>query len=124
MIIFYSNFRIGCLLVNEKPKAMSVFRDKVAQLQSSLDSSTKSVAAKESCYPTLMIAGIAAPFLVLVLLFFLQPSFVQRKEGKKYVRDGKKTFFWSVALTLILWLGFYLYSYCTGYNAAGMVCAK
>ena len=103
---------------------MSAFRDKVAQLQASLDASTKSVSSKENCYPTLMIAGIAAPFLVLVLLFFLQPSFVQRKEGKKYVRDGKKTFFWSIALTLILWVLFYLCSYCTGYNAAGMVCAK
>lgn len=102
----------------------NTFRDKVAQLQASLDASTKSVSSKEKCLPTLMIVGVAAPFLILVILFFLQPSFVQRKEGKKFVRDGKKTFFWTIALTLVLWVGLYLYSYCVGYSAASMVCAK
>jgi hypothetical protein len=99
------------------------FEDKVNELQAQLDQGSKKIKAADSCYPTLMIAGIAAPFLLLIILFFLQPSFVQVKEGDKYVRSGRKVFYWSVALTLLIWLGMYLYTYCMGYDAS-MICAK
>lgn len=101
----------------------SNFKDKVEELQRKLDSATKSVKESESCFPMLMIVGIVTPFILLLLLFFLQPSFVQKKESNKYVRDGKKIFYWSLGLTIIVWLGLYLYSYCIGYNNT-MLCAK
>jgi Trk-type K+ transport system membrane component len=100
------------------------FKDKVAELQKKIDDAGKGVAAKESCFPTLMVVGIAIPFVILLLLFFLQPSFVQKKEGNKYVRDGKRIFYWTLAVTLIGWLGLYLYSYCMGFSGMSMVCAK
>lgn len=100
------------------------FKEKVDQLQKSIDDSAKKVSAKEWCFPTLMVAGIATPFLLLIILFFLQPSFVQRHDGEKYVRDGRKIFYWTIAMTLILWLGMYLYTYCVGANLAGMLCSR
>lgn len=100
------------------------FAEKVAELQAATDSSSRKLALKEWCFPTLMIAGIVAPFVILILLYFLQPSFVQKQDGDKYVRDGRKIFYWSMAMTLILWLGFYLYSYCMGFNAANMLCSR
>lgn len=103
---------------------MSSFKDKVASLEQATAESAKKISSKEWCFPTLMIAGIAAPFLLLILLFFLQPSFVQRQEGDKYVRDGRKVFYWSIAMTLILWLGMYLYTYCSGAQLASMMCAR
>lgn len=107
----------------------SSFKDKVAQLERETQESSRKMSSKESCFPTLMIVGIAAPFLLLILLFFLQPSFVQRQENDgagnvKYVRDGRKVFYWSLALTLLLWLGLYLYTYCSGYSAVSMLCSK
>jgi hypothetical protein len=102
----------------------NTFRTRVAELQQKLDEATKTVASKESCFPTLMVVGIAVPFVMLILLFFLQPSFVQKKEGNKHVRDGKKIFYWTVATTLILWLGLYLYTWCMGYTNASMVCTR
>ena len=103
---------------------MASFKDKVAQLEQATAESARKVSSKEWCFPTLMIAGITAPFLLLILLFFLQPSFVQRKEGDKYVRDGRKVFYWSIAMTLILWLGMYLYTYCGSFQAVSMLCSK
>lgn len=100
------------------------FSEKVSELEQATADSARKVSSKEWCFPTLMIAGIAAPFLLLILLFFLQPSFVQRQEGDKYVRDGRKIFYWTVAITVILWLGMYLYSYCNGFDAAAMLCAR
>lgn len=103
---------------------MSTFQEKIERLQASLDEKTKSVSAKEKCFPTLLVTGIAVPFLLFIILFFLKPSFVQKQEGNKYVRDHRKIFFYSMALTLLVWLGMYLYSYCIGYSNAGMVCTR
>jgi hypothetical protein len=100
------------------------FKEKVEQLEKATAENSKKVSSKDWCFPTLMVAGIAAPFLLLILLFFLQPSFVQRKEGDKYVRDGRKVFYWTIAMTLILWLGMYLYTFCSGFQYSSMLCAK
>lgn len=99
------------------------FEDRIVELEKQLESGGKKMKAADSCYPTLMIAGVIAPFLIMIILFFLQPSFVQRKEGEKYVRDGRRVFYWAVALTLLVWMGMYLYSYCTGYDAS-LICSR
>lgn len=100
------------------------FAQKVAELQKSLEEGAQKTGKIEKCFPTLMVVGIAIPFLMLILLFFLQPSFVQRQEGDKMVRDGRRIFYWTVAMTLIAWFGMYMYTYCTGYNATSMLCSK
>ena len=69
------------------------------------------------------IAAAVAPVLIFLVLFFLSPSFVQRKEGNKYVRDLGKVFMWVVILTLVVWGGMYLFSYCAGYEGSA-VCAR
>jgi hypothetical protein len=102
----------------------SSFKERVEGLEKKLQEATQGVSKQDSCFPTLMVIGIAIPFVLLLLLFFLQPSFVQKKEGTKYVRDGKKVFYWSLGITLVMWVGLYLYSYCLGFNNAAMVCAK
>jgi hypothetical protein len=100
------------------------FKERVAGLEKKLQEATKNVSSQEGCFPTTMVIGIAIPFVLLLLLFFLQPSFVQKKEGAKYVRDGKRIFYWTIGITLVMWIGLYLYSYCLGFNNASMVCAK
>lgn len=99
-------------------------KEKISQLEEKLKSVNKDVKSKDSCFPTLMVVGVAIPFVLLLLLFFLQPSFVQKKEGNAYIRDGKKIFYWTLAISLISWVCLYLYSYCIGYNNASMVCAR
>lgn len=100
------------------------FADKVSELQSRIEDETKKVAGAERCFPTMLVAGIVTPFLILLVLFFLQPSFVQRKEGEKYVRDGRRIFYWTIGVTLVFWLAMYLYTYCNGFSSISMLCSK
>lgn len=105
-------------------KKSSTFAEKVAELQEQISSVSEKATGKEKCVPTMLIAGIVAPILVWILLYFLQPSFVQKKEGTKYVRDSTKVFYWTVLITVIIWVAMYLFSYCQGYQSAAMLCSR
>lgn len=100
------------------------YAQKVSDLQSHVSAASAKVADKEKCFPTMLIAGIVAPILVTVLLYFLQPSFVQKKEGTKYVRNGPKVFYWTVLITVVIWIAMYLFTYCSGYSGAAMLCSR
>jgi hypothetical protein len=103
---------------------MEKLKEKTSQLETLLQESGAKIVAKERCMPTMMIAGMIVPLAVLLVLFFLQPSFVQKKEGKKSIRDGKKIFFYTVGITIMAWLAMYLYTWCRGYSTASMVCSR
>jgi hypothetical protein len=103
----------------------TTFAQKVQDLEAAVANASSKVAITErSCVPTLMIVGLVAPLLLFLIFFFLQPSFVQRKEGSTSKRDGKKVFFWTLGLTLVLWLGMYIFSWCKGYANTAMLCAR
>lgn len=102
----------------------AAFKERVAGLQKEITAVAGKAAGKEKCIPTMLIAGIVAPILVWVLLFFLQPSFVQKKEGVKYVRDNTKVFYWTVLVTVVIWIAMYLFTYCQGYEGAAMLCSR
>lgn len=106
------------------PTKSSEFSQKVSNLQRQISAASEKAAGKEKCIPTMLIAGIVAPILVWVLLYFLQPSFVQKKEGTKYVRDNTKVFYWTVLVTVVIWVAMYLFTYCQGYDSAAMLCSR
>lgn len=91
------------------------FEDQLKSLQ-------QSIANKERCVPTLAIVGLIAPLIVFLALYFLQPSFVQSKDGDEYVRSTSKVFYWTLGLTVLLWISLYLFSWCGGYNKLSQVC--
>jgi uncharacterized membrane protein len=98
------------------------FQKKIDELQSHL-SSTSKMAGKEKCLPTLLIIGAVAPLVVFLTLYFLQPSFVQKKEGTKYTRSGPKVFYWTLGVTLAMWVCLYLFSFCSNKDIA-MLCSR
>jgi hypothetical protein len=100
------------------------FKRRVNELQSHISAASDKASKKEKCLPTMLIAGVAAPFFVALVLYFLQPSFVQTKEGTKYVRSSTKVFYYTVAVTVVLWIVMYLFTYCAGWNSAAMLCAS
>lgn len=102
----------------------SPFARRVRELESHLASATEKVAPGAKCVPTMLIAGLVAPLLIFLVLFFLQPSFVQRKEGTKYARDGKKVFYWTLGLTLAIWFAMYVFTWCKGYDRTAMLCSR
>jgi hypothetical protein len=99
------------------------FNNLVRELDAELKKCDARINAKQSCIPMLLVGAIVAPFIIWGILF-IQPWFLRKKEGDKKVRDGKKIFYYTIALTVVVWLAMFLFSYCKGYNPCSMFCAK
>lgn len=97
------------------PSKVATFREKVA----SLEQQVKKFEG-EKCIPTMAIAAAVIPLLIFLVLFFLQPGFVQRTEGNKSVRSVQKVFIYTLVISLIAWALMYCYSFFTG----SAVCAR
>ena len=100
------------------------YRDKVARLKRELDLLEQSSGdAPEKCIPTMYIAAGIAPVLVFLILWFLSPGFVQKKEGEKYSRSTSKVFMWTLLSTAMLWIGMYVFTYCDSFVNTS-ICAR
>lgn len=102
---------------------MSLDRN-IQELSRSLTKHRKTIAQKERCLPTMLIAGIIAPIIIWLVLYFIQPRFVQTKEGNKYTRSNTKVFYWAALITVLVWVGMYLWTWCQGYANISMLCSK
>jgi len=98
----------------------SPFKEKIEKLQAATEEGQRKLDAKVRSIPTNVIIGVIVPFVVLLILVLVQPSFVQKKEGDKHVRDGKKIFYWTIGITLVAWAGLYLWSNYKGYKPASI----
>lgn len=97
-------------------ESQSPFKEKIERLQAATEEGERKLTSKERSLPTIVIVGAVIPFVLLLVLFLVQPSIVQKKEGNKYVRDSKKIFYWTIGLTLVAWLGLYIWTWCQGYK--------
>jgi len=97
---------------------------KIDDLSGLLKSRKEAISRKEKCIPTMLIAGVITPIVIWILLYFIQPRFVQSKEGAKYVRSNTKVFYWTLLITVIIWVGMYLWTWCKGYGNISMLCAR
>lgn len=95
---------------------------KLEELQSQIQSLETNLSKKEKCFPTTTVVAIAAPFVAGLGLYLLQPSFVQKQEGGKYVRDSKKTLLWTLGLSMVIWIALFLFTYCKGGANPSRVC--
>lgn len=91
---------------------------KVSELESMLEACTRKTPGgpMKGCMSYLIAIAIAFPFFIWAVLYFGKPSFVQRKEGSKTVRSGKKIFGWVLVLTIIAWAllyGYHLWANCS-----------
>jgi len=91
---------------------MSSFEDQIKALRQDADLTGARITRKKKCIPTLLIVGMAIPFVVWLVLYALQPSFVQKKQGSKYVRDNMKVFQWTLLVSVIFWVALFLFSHC------------
>jgi len=103
---------------------MSKYEEYLKTLQKGIEDVGGRVTRKEACLPTMLIAGIAAPILIWLILYFVQPGFVSEKEGSKKVRSKTKIFYWTVLFTVLIWIGMYLWTWCRGFNKISMLCAR
>lgn len=98
------------------------FKQKVDELQEQLNKASKSVSSKDKCIPGTFIIGAIAPIIIGTTLYFTQPSFVQKKEGTKYVKNNSKVICWTMVVTILIWISLYLFSYFKGSENLGQYC--
>lgn len=103
---------------------MSTLQKRIDELSRLIRQKKEAISRKERCLPTMLIAGVVAPIIVWLLLYFIQPRFVQTKEGSKYTRSNTKVFYWTILVTVIIWVGMYLWTWCQGYGNISMLCAR
>lgn len=90
--------------LNEK---IAQLEARISQLQSPNAPGAVDVKASVKCLPWRIILGIASPLLIFLSLYFIQPRFVQKKEGTRTVRSTTKVFVWTIFLSAIVLGGIY-----------------
>lgn len=91
------------------------FREKIKQLQQELSKCEKTLDS-EGGISMMTICAAVIPVLLFIVFYFLQPSFVQEKESGKPVRSLKKIFIWTAALTIVVWIGMYIFTQTSMYQ--------
>lgn len=87
------------------------YKEKIQKLQSLTEEGERKIKTKETAIPMSVMIGAAVPFIILIILYVLQPKFVTKKEGDKQVRDGTKIFYWTLGLTIVIWGAMYGWVY-------------
>jgi len=76
---------------------------------------------KEKCTPSVVLYAIFVPFAWWLILFWLKPGIVLKKEGSRQIRSHTKVFGWTIVLTVVSWIILYAYYY---FKGSSMVCMK
>lgn len=92
--------------------------DKISRLTSKINELEQRSVTKENCFPVVTVIGIIIPFAVALIFYIFQPKVVQRQEGDKFVRDGKKVAIATCICSFIGWALLVLYTYTTGYRSS------
>ena len=72
---------------------------------------------KRTCFSSIWILVIIVPIIMFILLYFIEPGFIQKKEGNKYVIDNAKLWSDWALFTFLTWVLILLYVYSRGYKS-------
>lgn len=96
------------------------YRQKVEQLQQHIDKAKAgegSKGSKSKPIPYAMIGAAAIPVVVGGSLWAVSPSMVQEEtEDGETKRSPKKVLFWTVVITVIVYVALFIAGYCMGKN--------
>ncbi len=98
------------------------YSKRIEILESKLRKTGEKMSKKETCWPFHVILGGITPFLIGIILWFVKPGFVTKKDGSDVVMDYSKVLMWDIGITIILWAALYGHYYYFG--SSGKVCAK
>jgi drug/metabolite transporter (DMT)-like permease len=97
-------------------------KDKIKNLSDAINDNIRKVSIKDQCFPTAIAIGSVVPFVTMVSLFLFKPRFVQKKEGSKSLRDPRKIFWWTLLLTIGIWICMTGFNYYKGFDSLAMMC--
>lgn len=74
------------------------------------------------CFNSIWILFAVIPVIIFLTLFFMEPGFIQKKDGNKYVLDKSKLLTFWAAFTAGFWLLIILYAFSRGYTSNTDIC--
>jgi len=94
-------------------KKSTLFGQKVSALSNLMsDTSSRAQNKEGGGFPMIIIAGLIVPFIIFSGLFFGKPSIVKNPESDE--RDNTKVFYWTLLITVVIWVLMYIGMYCSG----------
>lgn len=69
-----------------------------------------------NCFPLLVAIGAITPLVVWLILYFIQPRFIHTRKDVGYVQDNWKLLKWTAIISVLLWIVFYLFTFCKDYK--------
>lgn len=90
----------------------------MVETQSDIDSYEKLTNEKQSSkISKTLIAAILSPIIIFILLYVIQPSFVESKDDSGTVeRDNRKILLWTIGVSIVVWVSLYLFKFCKKSN--------
>ena len=74
------------------------------------------------CFSSIWILVALAPVIIFILIYFIEPGFIQKKEGNNYVIDNRKLWGYWALFTFIIWVLLLMYAYSRGYKSNLELC--
>lgn len=74
------------------------------------------------CFSSIWILVAITPVVVFLLLFFIEPGFIQKKQGNEWVIDNQKLWSYWALFTFCIWVLLALYSFSRGYRSNVDMC--
>ena len=86
------------------------------------DRGTDAVIVERVCFSSIWILVAIVPVIMFLLLYFIEPGFIQKRSGNEWVIDNQKLWlYWALfSFVVILLLFFYMFS--RGYRSNIDVC--
>ena len=69
------------------------------------------------CFSSVWILVALTPVIVFILLYFIEPGFIQKKVGNDYVINNRLLWGYFALFTFIIWILVLLYVYSRGYKS-------
>lgn len=86
------------------------YRSKVKQLENEL-AKVKFTPENETCVSNIWLVGAGAPVVIFLIIYFLNPSFVNSKNEKGQEEQSiTKVIIWTTVFSLLVWGGLYGYN--------------
>jgi len=89
----------------------------MADTESDIDSYEKLTSEKNKSlnkyFSKTVIAAILTPIIIYILLYFIQPSFVESEDDSGSVeKDNRKVILWTIGVSVVVWICIYLFKFC------------
>ena len=86
------------------------------------DRGTDTVIVERVCFSSIWILVALTPVVMFLLLYFIEPGFIQKRSGNEWVIDNKKLWLYWALFSFIVWIMLCFYTFSRGFKSNIDVC--